>query len=367
MPAATPASIRDLLSARGAPSRLFFVSDGVVWSVSSAGEATRVFEPASDTEVLAVDPSPSGEEAAVLVGARGAGNELEVVIVDEAGGVVARFDHLGAGLATPVDGPRGARAAIDWSPQGDQVLVSPRGGAIVAVPLDGSDEPRWFDSESGETTIVAPAWSPTGAEIAYIASSDEERRRTLRVIEADEGSVADVVAPPDERVVVEFAWMPDGAALLFTEGGSGGAVSGIDLWRIDAVGDNRELVASAGSVAPVAQITRVRPSPDGRAVAYAVLVPGPAGPQVDSVWVRDITSRVGFRVNLPSVAAVDDVWWTDQGLVVQVTTRPTPQRPNATQALLQVAPDGTVSALWAAQTARGTPAAATPVATPVGR
>jgi hypothetical protein len=159
--------------------------------------------------------------------------------------------------------------------------------------------------------------------------------------------------------------MPDGTSLLFTEsGGLEGAVSGIDLWRVDADGENRQLVASAGTVAPVARVATVRPSPDGRAVAYAVLVPGPGRPQVDSVWVRDLESDFGFRIALPAVASVDDIWWTDQGLVIRIQTVGTPQRPS-TMALLRVTQDGAVSVLWAAPVAAGTPVSATP-ATPIG-
>ena len=64
-----------------------------------------------------------------------------------------------------------------------------------------------------------------------------------------------LVTPLTERLVVDFAWLPDGVSLLFTEGGvPGSAITGIDLWRVDANGENRALVASAGTVAPVARI-----------------------------------------------------------------------------------------------------------------
>ena len=369
MPVATPASVRDLLRARGAPSRLFVVSGETVWSVSSAGEATRAFAAPADLRVLAVDQSPSAGEVAVLLEPEpAAAGEWTVLIADSAGEVVKRIDATGSGaaLATPIARANSAAPVVDWSPQGDRVLVAPRGESITTLSLADDEEPEVFDPED-DATIVAPAWSPTGETIAYVASSDAARQRSLRMLDIPQGTVADIVDAADGRVVVEFAWMPDGVSLLFTEGGSAGGVSGIDLWRIDADGQNRELIASAGTVAPVAQITRVRPSPDGRAVAYAVLVPGADGPRVDSVWVRDLESRIGFSIALPSVASVDDIWWTDQGLVIQITTTATPERPEATQALLLVGHDGAVRALWAAPVSRATPIAATPGATPAAR
>ena len=185
------------------------------------------------------------------------------------------------------------------------------------------------------------------------------------MLDVRDGSVSDVVTPPDGRFVVDYAWMPNGVSLLFTEGGElGGAVTGIDLWRVDANGENRELVVSAGTVAPVARITNVQPSPDGRSVAYAVLVPGDADPRVDSIWIREIESRLGFRIQLPSVAAVDDITWTDQGLAIEVATGGVGSGRPPTRALLQVNQDGGVSALWAAPIVVATPVGGAPIATP---
>jgi hypothetical protein len=97
-------------------------------------------------------------------------------------------------------------------------------------------------------------------------------------------------------------------------------------------------------------------------VAYAVLVPGSGRPAVDSVWVRSLGSGIGFRIPLPSVGSIDDIWWTDEGLVLSVVTTGTAQGRPPTQALLQVKRDGSMTALWAAPMAVATPTAATPIA-----
>jgi hypothetical protein len=120
-------------------------------------------------------------------------------------------------------------------------------------------------------------------------------------------------------------------------------------------------------VAPVARIANILPSPDGRSVAYSVLVPGAGRPQVDSVWVRDLASKLGFKIALPTVAAVDDIWWTDEGLVFAVRTAGTRGGRPPSQALLLADRNGSVRALWAAPIAVATPVAATPVATPSRR
>jgi hypothetical protein len=207
--------------------------------------------------------------------------------------------------------------------------------------------------------------------VAYIAESPASQGRSLRLLKVSGGPSAEIAAPLEGGFIVDFAWMPDGISLLFTEGGQrGGAVTGVDLWRVAADGSGRALVASAGTVAPVARITKERPSPDGQSVAYIALIPGQNGPQVDSLWVRDLASRAGFRVELPPVGTVDRIWWTDRGLLVLATTQSAAMHPSIAQ-LLRVNRDATVETLWTAPIPRGTPvagtpAAGTPAATPVG-
>jgi dipeptidyl aminopeptidase/acylaminoacyl peptidase len=365
--AATPASIADLLATRGAPSRLFVATNDAIWTVSSGGEADRVFEAPPGAEIVAIDAAPGGERVAALLGTTTPeGQRTDVAIIDGAGEIVSRLDGLEAGLATPVPGGDGPTVAtIDWSPQADRALVSFLNGATVAFPI-GSNDVRTLIPPDGEAgSIVDPSWSPTGESVAFVVASEDDRTRTLRVLDVSAGTVDEVVTPPEGRFVVDYAWMPNGVSLLFTEGGElGGAVTGIDLWRVDADGENRELVVSAGTVAPVARVANVRPAPDGRSVAYSVLVPGEAEPRIDSIWIRDLESRLGFRIQMPSITSINEITWTDRGLAIEVTTGGGSSGRPAARALLQVHRDGSVSALWAAPIAAGTPVSGTPVSTP---
>jgi hypothetical protein len=363
-PVATPASFTDLLGVRGAVSTVFVASDDDVWSISSAGEAIRLFVAPDGSTIRAIDPAPNAQEVAVLLEtAADEQRTRQVVIVDAAASVVARTEVPITPLATPVAEDAEGRQTIDWSPQGDRVLAQIQTRDVVEIAPDADGTPVPIDFGGATGSVVAPAWSPTGQSIAFISESEDGETRSLNVLETRSGAVTTVVTPLAGRLVVDFAWLPDGISLLFTEGGGpGNAITGIDLWRVDANGENRALVASAGTVAPVARIANLSPSPDGRSVAYAVLVPGPSGPAVDSVWVRSLASGVGFRIPLPSVASIEDIWWTDRGLVVSVVTHGTAQGRPPTQALLQVKRDGSMAALWAAPVAVATPVGATPLA-----
>jgi Tol biopolymer transport system component len=364
-PVATPASVADLLVARGAGTNVFQMVGDSIWQVASSGEATRVFGAPERSALRAIDAAPSGNEVAAVLETEIEGRQtFQITILDDVGNRLMTVENVASLLATP--SPEGTIevVAIDWSPQGDRLLVASRDNDIVVLPRDDTAEPITLKVDAGTAGVIEPAWSPTGQQIAFLAT-DESGRQGLQVLDVSSGDVFAAVAPDEGRVVVEFAWMPNGVSLLFTEGGEpGSAITGIDLWSVDADGDNRQLVASAGTVAPVARIANVRPSPDGRSVAYSVLVPGAGRPQVDSVWVRDLASRLGFKIALPTVAAVDDIWWTDAGLVFGVRTAGTRSGTPPSQALLLADRSGAVRALWAAPIRTATPVAAIPDATP---
>lgn len=361
---ATPASIGDLLATRGAVSRIFVSVGQAIWSVGSDGEAARVFQIPAGWRLVGFTPSPDASQVAALLRADAENAPAaKVVILSAAGQEIAQFDELVAGVATPVPAEPPVAEAIDWSPQGDRLLVSLGGGAIVILPVAGGAATTLDVDHDGER-VIAPEWSPTGQSIAFIAV-DPAGDRTLSLLDVADGTVSEVVRSREGRIVVEFAWMPDGISLLFTEGGKpGAATTGVDLWRVHADGEARELVASAGTVAPVARITDVRPSPDGRSVAYAVLVPGASGPQIDSIWVRDLASRLGFKVTVPSVDEVDTIWWTDRGLALAVEASGAEANAPVAQALLQITRDGSIAVLWAAPVTLATPVNGTPVALP---
>jgi hypothetical protein len=371
-PVATPASFTDLLAVRGAVSTVFVVSGNEVWSVSSTGAANRLLVAPTGSTIRAIDPAPDAQEVAVLLEtAASERRSFQAVIVDLSGSVATRTDVPAAApasttaQATPVARDAAGRQTIDWSPQGDRVLAQIGSSDIVEFTPDAGGAPVPLDFDGASGSVIDPVWSPTGQSIGFISEREEGEMRSLEVLESTSGEIRNVVTLLAGRLVVDFAWLPDGVSLLFTEGGGpGNAITGIDLWRVDVNGENRALVASAGTVAPVARIANLSPSPDGRSVAYSVLIPGSRGPAVDSVWVRSLGSGVGFRIPLPSVASVEDIWWTDEGLVVSVVTRGTAQGRLPTKALLQVKRDGSIAALWAAPTAVDTPAAATPVARP---
>lgn len=364
---ATPVSVSDLLMSRGAPPGIYLVDGDAVWSLTSGGDAKRILAAPSGARVAAIATAPSATRVAVLLAGDDDARQTEVVVLDAAGSIESRVQGFTGDVGTPTPGFVAGEPSLDWSPQGDRILVSLHGGAVYTLPVGQGEAAPDLVLGRQAGGVLRPTWSPTGESIAYIAVEGEERRRSLRILDVTTGEETVAVPENADRFVVEFAWMPDGASLLFTESGSlGGATTGVDLWRVAASGEDRALVASAGAVAPVARITDIRPSPDGRSVAYAVLTPGAGGPRPDSVWVRDLGARDGFRINLPLLESVTGIWWTDRGLLVSALSGSNERARRPSTVVLRVDPAGAVSVLWTSPAGAGTPVAATPRATPLG-
>ena len=357
--AATPVTIEDVLGTRGAVKRIFLASSTSVWAISDSGENQAILDAGPDEQVVAIGPSPDATRVAAII-SWDRGRASSLLILDADGGLVGEFDLPRETAASPAPTTAGAdNVSVDWSPQGDRILLLTGDGRLLTFAVEEDATPEPLDLGAVDGAILEPAWSPTGQQIAFLREDAEARTRSLAVYDLQSGETTDLVGPATGRTVVEFAWEPGGQGLLFTEGSAlSTAISGIDLWRISADGDGRELVASAGAAAPVARITAVTPSPDGKSVAYAVLVPGDGAPAVDSVWVRDLDGGQGVRLGLPSVRSVENIWWTSKGLAIATVAD---RRGVPILAVLLVAPNGNVSALWAEPLRAATPA---PVASP---
>jgi dipeptidyl aminopeptidase/acylaminoacyl peptidase len=356
--AATPVAIEDVLGTRGAVQRIFLASTDTIWAVNDNGDSEAILEAEPDEQILAIGTSPDATRVAAII-AWDNGRESSLVIVDANGDLVEELDLPAEPSATPVRADTGAgNSSVDWSPQGDKILLLSGNGALLTVAVDPDPTLEPVNMDVGDSVILEPAWSPTGQQIAFLRVDPGTRARSLALHDLQSGETTEVVGSADGRIVVEFAWEPGGKEILFTEGSAlNSATTGIDLWRIGADGRGRELVAAAGAAAPVARSTTVTPSPDGK--AYVVLVPGSGSPTVDSVWIRDLTSDQGIRLGLPSVRSVENIWWTSKGLAIATVAD---RRNEPILAVLVVTPNGNVSALWAEPLRAASPV---PIGSPV--
>jgi hypothetical protein len=343
-PQASPVSAEQLLQTRGAAGRFYFVADGAVWTMEpQTDRVNAVFEPARGTSIRALAASPRGDRvAAVLARTDGENEAVDLVVLASDGEEVARYDNIDALRPDP----DGTVVSLDWSPQGEKLLVALSPGGLISVPLTGDAEPRLIVSGGVATRPEQAAWSPTGEDVGFLAEADGERASIYIAGVAATPTSPRALLADDEAMptIFDWAWLPDGRSLLFSEERE--LTSTADLWRISSDGTDRELVASAGSVAPVARIVGAEPSRDGRAVAYLVIVPGDGTDVFDSLWVRDLATNHGFRIDVPNGMSVTDVWWTNAGLMYRAVPgdRFTPEYAGGPYALYRVT-GGTASTL----------------------
>ncbi|MDQ3693576.1 MAG: hypothetical protein M3464_08105 [Chloroflexota bacterium] len=359
-PAASPVSAEQLLRTRGAAGRFYFLGAGNVWTLApNDGGLGSVFEPPAEASIRAIASSPSGDRVAVIVVRPVDGAETaDLLVLTLSGEELHRFEGIG-GLAP---GSNAEVVSLDWSPQGDNLLVALSPGGLVAVSLAEDAEPELIVAGGVAARPEQAAWSPTGEEVGFLAETGDDRTSIYVAAVATPTDPAPLF--PDDvamHTIFDWAWLPDGRALIFSE--ERGLTATADLWRINSDGSDRELVASAGSVAPVARIVGATPSRDGRSVAYRVVIPGDAGEAFDSLWVRDLLTNRGFELEVPAGQSVTDVWWTDAGLMFRVVPSAgyTGEYVDGPFAIYQVS-DGTTATVIHQD---GMSPSATPAATPL--
>ena len=313
-PMASPLTAEQLLQTRGAAGRFYFESNGELWTMAPKEVQVKpVYAPEMGTTIRALASSPSVDRVAAILVREDDDREVsDLVVLSMDGTEVNRFDDLNA--LVPEDGAR--VVSLDWSPQGEKLLVALSPGGLVSVPLNGDAEPMLIVAGGVAAQPAKAAYSPTGEEVGFIAQTDEERSSLFVSGVAATPAAPRALLPEeaDQHTIFDWSWLPDGRSLIFSEERE--LTSTADLWRIKSDGTDRELIASAGSVAPVARIIGAKPSRDGRSVAYQVIVPGEDGFDVfDSLWVRDLATNRGFQIDVPAGWSVTNVWWTDAGLM----------------------------------------------------
>jgi hypothetical protein len=222
---------------------------------------------------------------------------------------------------------------------------------------------------------IDAAWSPPGDAIAYVNRASVESSAGLYLASTTKPDTPRVLIPPGPDggpSVRRLAWYPSGKSILYTRASStNGLPIGGDLFQISPSGGGPTIVASAGRVAPISSIVDFAPSPDGRAIAYTIVVPGQNGPTFNSLWIQQLGTSNRQRLSTPAGIAVNELWWVSSGLVWRATTDSTAviaTGQNESFTLYQTAKGGEATPIYRFQGRVATPVAspaASPRASPV--
>jgi Tol biopolymer transport system component len=174
-----------------------------------------------------------------------------------AAGTPAVVDADGSNLRG-LPGPTAPTRALWWSPDGGAVAVwagpYQNGTDLWILPADGSPGVRVASDRSAYTA----AWSPDGAQLAYVAASGADERARLFLASRDgtrvESLASDVLEPiglggsPSSAL----SWSPDGTKIVYA------GLLGVTVYDI-ATGLGRTIASGYDPVW----------SPDGTTIAFA--------------------------------------------------------------------------------------------------
>ncbi len=310
-----------LIVSRGAASSFYVHSGPSLVAFSADGTSQKTVWKGKVGEFQDAASSPNGDRAAILTKLKDIYN---VVIVDSAGKTVQEIKQiqrsLVSGTPTPTSGA--GRDQIDWAPQGNQLLIAFADGGIVKVPLNGQPEVV-LDATKAPGPIDAE-WSPAGNAIAYVNRDSATSPSHLFVVptSGQDRKPIEIYPPTDSRSdsAVSATWLPNASAILFTRTDPEDELpQGGDLFEVPAKGGGARLVASSGRAAPVAAIQHVVASPNGRSVAYTVLVPGANEPEFHSLWVQQLGTNQATRISTPPDETVTDIWFVSDGIAYRTT------------------------------------------------
>lgn len=185
--------------------------------------------------------SPSGDLIAVQYGSCADGVEqIDVVLLD-------------AATLAPLDFVPNTTSELDqhpaWSPDGAEVAFVRSEHALNSYAVATRELREIAQLPRG---IDFPVWSPDGDYIAVVAYSPQQ----LLILEAQSGEI--VAATPDSIIAITAAWLPDGRTILFN-GLQGAAESLYSMSLADGAtrrftGEVSGIVAAGLSVDPDARV-----------------------------------------------------------------------------------------------------------------
>jgi hypothetical protein len=357
-----------LIVSRGAASIFYVHSGPSVVAFSADGTKQTTVWKGKIGEFRDLSSSPSGDRAAILTKVK---NGYTVVVVDSSGKKTQEIKDVGRSLlsATPTPASGAGRDQVDWAPQGNQLLVAFENGGIVRVPLGG--KPEVLLDKSKAPGPIDAEWSPAGNAIAYVDRSDASSPSHLFVVPTtgDERVPVEIYPPTDSRSIstVAATWLPNASAILFTRIDPEDEMpQGGDLFEVAARGGGAKLIASSARAAPVAAIQHVVAAPNGRSIAYTVLVPGSDEPEFHSLWVQQLGTNQATRISTPPDETVTDVWFVSGGIAYRTTPSDPKKGDESSVAVYVVGADQIRKQVYATGSlVPGTPEAS-PDASPVG-
>jgi hypothetical protein len=296
---------------------VFFMHGDELWRIGQNSEPEVLLD---DLMIGGFSASSRGDRVAILHFER-----------DDAGaehGLVSIVDSRGEAVIDATE----ASEAFDLSqlspiqtlamrPDGEALALTHQNGAMTLVELDGSAHellPASIEHQPGRIS-----WSSDGQFLAYLDPWMPDEPSSLYVtIPGRDIRLSLMDASTDEDGIVRARWIP-GTTFVVAVRSTGSTIAhGGDLFLIDAETGRRELLMSSGTIAPVAGLADIEPSPDGQWLAATGFVPGENYPAFAGLWLIDLESGHRIEIELEGTGSVTDLWWLGEDLLIRMIDTP---------------------------------------------
>lgn len=326
VPTAVPTvSPSELLKVRGAPQLIYLVIDDVLTAYDSNMRTFTPIEMPDGFTMLEFSSSPTGDRVGIL----GVQDEVYTVLFSGADGqplgepISLKVKSTPPAQASPVASPAATPVSsgsstltIDWVPQGNGVLVSGP-GVLQRVSMSGSIMPV---SRAGATgTVINALWSPMDSQVV-VKTQQMNGHQAVFVMNSgsDEVSELDVLHDAAGPSITNLQWLPTGLGLVMVAGSvDDGAVMNGQLYVYKFGEPVPKLVATSAQGGPTATISDAVVSPDGRSVAYAIMVRDLDEWHLHSLWVKPIAGGPAISIPITNSTPITGLVWSAEGLVWQ--------------------------------------------------
>lgn len=148
----------------------------------------------------------------------------------------------GSGLRQLTD-LRDGESVASWSPDGQRIVFDCLSGDLWEINADGTGLRRLVPAAAGWN--AEPAWSPTGAQLAFVrlAPTPSGNLRRLYVARSDGSESRQLTEFPDGQDWTP-AWSPDGTRIVFVHDVGGQ----FDLYIVNADGTGQHRITENGGI-----------------------------------------------------------------------------------------------------------------------
>jgi Tol biopolymer transport system component/DNA-binding winged helix-turn-helix (wHTH) protein len=232
----------------------------------TAGQSDNIYviavgaaEPLQLTASPQLDTSPSWSpdgRVIALLRQTSAPDTFDLLLVPPTGGREQKLTDVRSAVRM-----RRAEATIAWAPDGLSLIVPHRASDetpahLVSVELHSADRRHLTQPPAGTLGDLHPAYSPDGSAVAFVrrASCCEYQVMLMQAAGGDEREIARRSYIGTTRI--GLAWLPDGAAVIWSFGGQ--------LWRVPLDGRPMARIVEAGTSVGDVAVAR-----HGQRLAYA--------------------------------------------------------------------------------------------------